>query len=207
MSFILDVRNLTVFRGERCLIRCLNLTLQAGEMVHLVGPNGCGKTSLLRVLAGLASPYEGSVCWQGDSIDGQLVRYHQNLAWLGHKAGLKSDLTLAENLRLGSAASLDNDKLEVLLAAFGLTDRQGLSASRLSAGQRRRAALIRVLMSGAALWLLDEPFINLDSAAQQLFADCMVRHVSAGGAIIFSAHGEFEVAESAVRRLEWHVDD
>ena len=207
-DFAFGTRKIAIFRGERCLLSGLDLEVSGGDLVHLVGPNGCGKTSLLRVLAGLAQPESGDVLWQGRPIREQLSCFHQNIAWLGHRAGLKGDLSLAENLTFDAALrqSAQAPSTAHLLERLGIAERADVAARGLSAGQRRRTALCRVLMSAAPLWLLDEPFTNLDANGQALVRELLVAHSRAGGAAIFAAHSDVSLDGVTVRRFEWQAD-
>ncbi|MEO0575937.1 MAG: cytochrome c biogenesis heme-transporting ATPase CcmA [Pseudomonadota bacterium] len=205
----LSLRNISVFRGDRCLLRDLGLDIAAADVVHLVGPNGCGKTSLMRIIAGLTSPETGEVLWQGRPISQQRSAYLRNCAWLGHTAGLKGDMTLLENLRFDNRLRRNvSDQLVVdTLRTLGIDNRADVAARGLSAGQRRRAALARVLLSDACLWLLDEPFTNLDREGQQEVRALMAAHARAGGAIVFAAHHDVAIEGVTVRRLEWGQQD
>ncbi|MEM8547816.1 MAG: heme ABC exporter ATP-binding protein CcmA, partial [Pseudomonadota bacterium] len=155
-----------------------------------------------------AQPESGEVLWQGRPIRLQLSCFHQNMAWLGHRAGLKGDLTLAENLSFDAALrqSAPKPAMAHLLERLGIAERADVAARGLSAGQRRRTALCRVLMSEAPLWLLDEPFTNLDANGQALVRELLVAHSRAGGAAIFAAHADVSLDGVAVRRFEWHAD-
>jgi heme exporter protein A len=186
----LSTQGLSYFRGDRCLFRGLDLSLGTGEILHLRGPNGVGKTSLMRVLAGLASPETGHVAWYGEPIERIRPLYQQNLAWLAHREGLKSELTVRENIRFDAALRLARpagDTAEIL-TRLGIADRIDLPSGVLSAGQRRRVALARVLLSGAMLWMLDEPFTNLDAEGQRLVSSLMASHAAGGGLCVVAAH-------------------
>ncbi|MEM7763732.1 MAG: cytochrome c biogenesis heme-transporting ATPase CcmA [Pseudomonadota bacterium] len=208
-EFPLSLRDIVVSRGERCLLRGLHLDVAPGDLVHLVGPNGCGKTSLLRVIAGLSPPQSGEVLWHGEPIVGQRLRYAQSIAWLSHQPGLKADLSLIENLTFDNALRrrVTAAQLDDTLIGLGIASRRDVRAGGLSAGQRRRAALARVLMSDAPLWLLDEPLTNLDTTGRAFVLSQLQSHAAAGGMIVFAAHTDIVIANTAVRRLEWEVSD
>ncbi|MBS1025225.1 heme ABC exporter ATP-binding protein CcmA [Gluconobacter cerinus] len=173
-SVLLDVRDITVFRGDRLVLDDVSLSLTHGDAMILTGPNGAGKSTLLRTIAGLRKP------------DGGTIERYGALAWLGHQDALKPGLTLAQNLaladRLGSGSM--EDVLEALDLAF-LTD---LPARLLSSGQKRRAAFARVMLSGAPLWLLDEPTVGLDVASIERLGAIMAKHRDNGGAMIVTTH-------------------
>lgn len=159
----------------------------------------------MRVLAGLGAPELGEVRWQGQSIRRDRDRFHQNMAWLGHQAGLKADLSLLENI------TFDNDlrrqhpaqQVRAMLNTLGIESRLDVPARGLSAGQRRRLALARVMLSDAPLWLLDEPFTNLDTDGQALVRTRMALHAGQGGCIVFAAHSDVQIEGTHIRRLEW----
>lgn len=205
---LFSAHDLAVFRGDRCLIRGLSLDVGPGDIVHLVGPNGCGKTSLMRVLAGLGTPEHGEVRWRGQPLRSHEAAFLQNTAWLGHSAGLKGDLTLDENIQFDNALrrGAAQDRIDTVLDALGLGARRDVPARGLSAGQRRRLALARVLLSDAALWLLDEPFTNLDADGQAFVRGMFGDHAAAGGAIVFAAHSTVDIDGRGVRRLTWQAN-
>ena len=188
---MLAAAHLSCIRGTQTLFRDLSLQLDAGQWLYLQGENGAGKTSLLRILAGLALPAEGAVTWQGTPIGQQRSIYHADMLYLGHHASLKEDLTLTENLR--SLMAMDGLKvtdaaIRDALIRMGLAKRQHLPARVLSAGQKRRGLLTRLLLRPAKLWILDEPFNALDVKAIADLQDCLTAHLANGGMIVLTSH-------------------
>jgi heme exporter protein A len=199
----LGVEKVHVWRGARHVLKGVSLTLAPGQLLHVAGPNGSGKTTLLRVVCGLLRPESGTVSWGGRPISSVRADYQANLAFASHEAALKADLTALENLHfavgLKRRASLQD--LRRSLERTGVAECSDLPARVLSAGQRRRVAMARVLAMEAALWLLDEPFTNLDAAGTELFAGLLRCHVEGGGAALVVAHHELKPGLE-MRRLE-----
>ena len=200
---LLEVTDLACRRGGRRVFDCLSFALGAGELLVLTGRNGSGKTTLLRALALLVRPDAGTVLWQGADIRTDPEAWRGRLAWLGHLEGLKGDLSVRENLlaaeRLRGAPPAE-DRLDVALVALDLANLAARPVRTLSAGQRRRAALARVVLSQAPLWLLDEPLNALDAPAQRAFRDVLRRHLDAGGLAIAATHADLAMA--GARTLE-----
>ena len=192
---LLEVTGLSCRRGGRLVFDRLSFALGEGELLALTGRNGSGKTSLLRALAGLTPPHAGTIAWQGMDIAEDPETWRGRLAWLGHLEGLKGDLTVMENLvfaerlRGGEAG----DRLEWALVALDLIGLSAREVRTLSAGQRRRTALARIVLSQAPLWLLDEPLNALDLPAQAAFRTALQRHLAAGGLAIAATHAELGI--------------
>ena len=188
---VLIGRQLRCIRGNQTLFQSLNLQLDPGQWLYLQGENGAGKTSLLRILAGLTLPAEGEVLWQNTPIGKQRATYHQDLLYIGHHAGLKEDLTLTENLRAQLAidgVKVTNTAIREALTRMGLGKRQHLPARVLSAGQKRRGLLARALLRPAKLWILDEPFNALDVQAIAHVQDLLKSHLANGGLLVLTSH-------------------
>jgi heme exporter protein A len=199
----LCVDKVHVWRGDRHVLRGVSLDVHPGELMHVSGPNGTGKTTLLRVVSGLLRPEKGSVAWQGRSIAATAAEYQGALAYASHEPALKSDLTALENLRftVGLKRRVTAAELRSSLERTGVANCADLPARVLSAGQRRRVAMARVLAFGADLWLLDEPFTNLDGSGSSLLSALLAEHVGGGGVALVVAHHALNVAVQT-RQLE-----
>ena len=194
MTAKLSANNLTLIRGERCLFSGLSFALEAGQLLLLEGQNGSGKTSLLRALVGLLELEEGEIVWNGEPIRRARQAYFKSLVWLAHRVGLKADLTLVENLQFESALRpIANTDFNAVLERLGIDRLKKLPIRSLSAGQQRRVALARVLLSAADLWLMDEPFTNLDREGRQLVDEIVGQHLSNGGMCVMAAHQDVEI--------------
>jgi heme exporter protein A len=188
---MLEVNGLHVWRGDRHLLRGLSFTLAAGQVLQLLWPNGTGKTSLLRTLAGFLHAEQGDIRWQGQATSVDRDAFHWDLAYLAHDTALKGDLTAPENLRYACAlrAPPDAAKLQAALARVGLAHIDPAQPVRsFSAGQQRRVALARLSLWGARLWLLDEPASNLDAAGQEVLVGLLKSHLESGGSAILATH-------------------
>ena len=186
-----SVSNLSCSRGDKRLFSGVSFALQPGEWLHVEGDNGVGKTSLLRLTCGLSALEQGEIQWQGHPVSSNIDEFRANLAYLGHQLALKEDLTPLENLRADTAIAgrtLSLADAKSALAQLGLKGREHLPVRVLSQGQKRRTALARLLVSSAPLWILDEPFVALDAAAQKVLSDIINGHLNRQGMVLFTSH-------------------
>tara|TARA_Y100000389_G_scaffold204248_1_gene255850 strand:+ start:2580 stop:3191 length:612 start_codon:yes stop_codon:yes gene_type:complete len=196
----LSANDLTLIRGESCLFKDLSFTLNAGELLVLEGQNGSGKTSLIRAILGMINFESGEVLWNDIPIDKQRQEFHGSLIWLSHRTGLKKDLTLQENLNFECAlrSKLDVNQSQIL-KKLNIFQLKNLPLRFMSAGQQRRAALARMLLFDAPLWLLDEPFTNLDDKGRDIVLDLINLHLSKGGICVIAAHQEFDINAAKIK--------
>lgn len=200
----LTAAGLACERGERRLFAGLDFALAAGEVLLVVGGNGHGKTSLLRILSGLSQPAAGEVRWRGAPIRAARERYGRAMAYLGHADGIKADLTPLENLRLAAALRgrmLDDAAARRALDRVALARCAELPARALSFGQRRRVALAALMLADAALWILDEPLAGLDAQGVGMVQGLLDAHLAAGGLAVVTTHQNLTLAACAPRTL------
>lgn len=188
----LQFRDLRCVRGDRAVFGGLDLDIPEGRLLRVTGPNGVGKTSLLRMICGLLLPARGEVLWHGQRICAMREDFHRQLAYLGHAAALKDDLTASENVLAAARLSgLDPDaaEVELALASSGLRGHTGLLVRNLSQGQRRRVALARLVLAKTnRLWVLDEPFNALDAAASAWLIQLVIAQVRRGAIVVLTTH-------------------
>ncbi len=185
---LLEASGLTCWRGDRLLFEDLHLCVAAGEMLEIHGPNGSGKTTLLRALCNLTHLDAGEVRWRGQALAERREAFLSALRYVGHQDGIKLMLTVRENLEVAARLLVDAGDIEPALRRFGLESVADRPARALSAGQRRRAALARLLLRDAALWVLDEPFTALDEEGAALMRELLAQQVGKGGAVLLSTH-------------------
>ncbi len=199
----LQVRGLECERGDRLIFQGLGFSVAEGQMLQVHGANGSGKTSLLRILCGLAPPAEGEVLWDGAHIHDQRHDYLRQMGYIGHAGGIKPGLSVIENLRV--ALALGNARaaadIPAALAHFGLQGMEDEPARNLSAGQRRRVGLARLLLEDCPLWILDEPFTSLDRQGKTTVERLLVAHCDAGGMTVFTTHQPLELHHGNMKEL------
>jgi heme exporter protein A len=191
---MLEARALTCKRGDATLFSDLSFALPEGNALLVRGANGSGKTSLLRILAGLATAHAGELSWQGATLKPLHPGFRAQTVYLGHQAPLKDDLSVIENLEFAlrlDGVAVDREQLLVALNEVGLASRRMLPARQLSQGQRRRIGLARLKLNRRKLWLLDEPLTALDAAGMSLFQERLDAHLAAGGLAVVSTHQDF----------------
>ena len=186
---LLEAQNLVCVRGERTVFAGLELALEPGEAVLLSGPNGSGKSSLLRLLAGLLRPAAGRILWQQEPIADDPAAHRARLAFVGHQDPVKAVLSVRENLafwtRLKGGAE---SAVPAALERLGLGGLAAVPGGMLSAGQRRRLNLARLLAAPATLWLLDEPTVGLDKASVAILEAMLAAHLALGGLLLLASH-------------------
>ncbi len=203
-DLILSVHDLACARGERLLFKGMNFSLKAGALLLVQGGNGQGKTSLLRLLTGLARPEAGEVRWCGEQIGRVSEVYHAAMCYLGHANGVKDDLDPLENLRFSDGLhgrAFDRSRAVATLEQLGLTRCLDLPCRVLSFGQRRRVALAALLLAGATLWILDEPLTGLDVHAVALMEGLIREHLKSGGMVVATTHQALNLEGISVQRL------
>lgn len=202
-SNTLQASHLTCVRQQRCLFKNLSFDLSAGDLLVVEGANGSGKSSLLRLIAGLSSPISGEVLWCKKAITTIREEYNHSLHYLGHTNGIKWGLTVEENIRLIQQRLLQPElsSIDDVLAELQLDHCKKMLAGELSAGQKRRIALAKLFFFLKSLWIVDEPFTSLDVNTQDLFVKKLQQHLQQGGIAVMSTHHKLPTADFSVKTL------
>jgi len=201
-NLTLEAADLTCIRDDRTLFSDLAFRVGPGEALLLEGRNGSGKTSLLRILCGIRLPDAGRINWCGEDINRLGADYYEHTAYVGHRDGIKLDLTPLENLAMARALGKPNaTTLEAALEKVDLYGFEDVLARNLSAGQQRRLALARLLVTDTVLWILDEPFTSLDVHGIQVIEELLDNHTSRGGMLAVTSHHAVNLANTAIQRI------
>ncbi len=199
-KYLLQANNLSCIRDDRVLFEALSFSLSVGQVLLLEGKNGSGKTSLLRILCGFREPDVGSLSWCGDAISDS--SYIADLAYVGHLEGVKKELTVYENLKVSLAlGQAGHYSIMDALDRVNLTDYDEVLVQALSAGQKRRLSLARLLITKNILWILDEPFTSLDRQGIELIETLMSEHCAMGGMIVLTSHHDLSIQGVDVQRI------
>ena len=195
--------DIAIFRGEHCLFSGLNLALGSGQVLQVSGDNGSGKTTLLRGLCTFVPLEQGQISWRGSVLPRDRDRYFSELTYLGHHEGLKGDLSVLENLYASASLSASDIKgIPAAIDRVGLQAQAELPCRSLSAGQRRRVSLARLLLSDSPLWILDEPLTSLDRHGKSLVESLLVAHVEGGGLVVYTTHQPLSLPQCDVQILK-----
>ncbi|MEQ1528573.1 MAG: cytochrome c biogenesis heme-transporting ATPase CcmA [Methylococcales bacterium] len=200
-SVCLEASQLSCVRDDRVLFAELDFKVHGGQVLLIEGPNGSGKTSLLRILTGLRRPEQGELFWGGVMVDELASVYYQDVAYVGHMNGMKDDLSVAENLRYAQALAIAQLSIDEGLQKVGLQGYQDTPIRYLSAGQRRRLALARLLCTRKKLWILDEPFTSLDKASIKMFEGYIQDHVGQGGLVVMTSHHDTNLPDAILQKI------
>ena len=199
----LAVNKLACSRDDRLLFSGLSFSLQSGEMLLLEGSNGSGKTSLLRILCGFREADAGEITWNNQAHADS--HFFEDMAYIGHADGVKKELTVLENLRFALALSKPGQySIDQALAKVQLAGFDDNTVQTLSAGQKRRLSLARLLVTHNILWILDEPFTSLDKQGIELIETLMLTHVTQGGMVILTSHHDLSLSTRVLKRI--HLD-
>lgn len=200
--FSLRANDVSCIRQDARLFQPISFQLQAGQGLWIEGPNGVGKSSLLRMLAGFAACRHGQIVWQDETAQ-TANSFTEQLHYVGHADGIRAGLTVLENLQLASELSLQKmHDMQAVLAAMQLTASQHKQVKYLSAGQKRRVALCKVFSIPRAIWILDEPLTALDQHTQQMVLSAIAKHLDQGGICVMTSHQPLPTTLPQLHRLE-----
>lgn len=200
---MLYCEELTCVREDRIIFQNLSFTLKSGDIVQIEGPNGVGKTSLFRLLVGLSSIYSGNVFWLNENVAEDREAFYKQLLFLGHKTGIKPELSALENLHYFQKIypSHNNVNLWDVLAKVGLVGYEDVAAAQLSAGQQRRIALARLWINNCKIWILDEPFTAIDKSGIAVLEALFIEHAQNGGIILLATHQDLSIDQQLLSKI------
>lgn len=201
---MLQVNQLAFERNQELVFKPVDFSLQSREALQIVGPNGCGKTTLLQMLCGLSLATQGEINWQGKKIQDQWELYRGCFHYLGHKNGIRLGLTVLENLEwMASLQNRDlNQSFRQVLQTIGLSAYERHLTRHLSAGQLRRLMFAKLLLVKASIWFLDEPFTALDKTSAQTVEKIILQQLEQGGMVVFTSHQEFNLSQISLKKLQ-----
>lgn len=198
---MLQVNNLSFDYADTPLLEGVSFVVPAGQLLYLQGENGSGKSTLLKLLAGLLSPSAGDISFNDISVQDALKAYQQNICYIGHKTGISAALTIRQNVIFDPHYGRSEIHFSQTIEALSLSGLEDVPCCQLSAGQRRRVALFRLLMTSAELWLLDEPFVALDGRAIDFLKTRIEAHLAQRGVIILTSHQSLPFKQDAYLEL------
>lgn len=203
-EILLKVQQLACIRNEIELFSNLDFTMQAGDIIQIKGLNGSGKTSLIRILAGLAQADDGSLYWRSVLIDRAQSDYFSDMAYIGHLPGVKKEFTVLENLKMfhSLGAVKSQCDYEAAIEQVGLALYRDTQVRKLSAGQRRRVALARLILHRKSIWILDEPQASLDVYGLKILEDMIASHIESGGMLVITTHQPINLPEANIKTIE-----
>ncbi len=202
---MLSTNQLSCVRGDRTLFSDLSFTLSPGQLIHIKGSNGSGKTTLLRAICGLFLPQQGDILWNNKNTQSLDEDYRREFLYLGHQNGIKDDLSGLENLTLSSRldeSEASEEQIWNALGKMGLAGFEDLPTKMLSQGQKRRVALTRLLLNSAPLWILDEPFVGLDTDAVEFLQSVIAGKLQNGGMVMLTTHQEVALDAGEIHQLQ-----
>ncbi len=205
---LLSVENLAFERDDSCLFSGVNFSVYPGDVLQIEGANGSGKTTLLRLLTGSLQPSAGDIRYLGQALSACRYDYLSDMLYIGHQPAVKLNLSAEENLRWMVATSAQSNNISITdaLTQVGLAGYSDIPCYALSAGQHRRVALARLLISQARLWYLDEPFTSIDKQGMAFLQSCLQQHVADGGAVILSTHQDLALTGLRKYKLKPHAE-
>ncbi|CAH0525224.1 cytochrome c biogenesis heme-transporting ATPase CcmA [Vibrio hippocampi] len=202
---MLEVNQLTAIRDDRVLFSELSFSLHAGDLVQIEGRNGTGKTTLMRIIAGLGDKESGEVSWCGEPVSANRDNFHQSLLFIGHLTGVKRELTAYENLRFSQSINkkqTDKEAIYDALTKVGLAGKEDIPVAQLSAGQQRRVALARLWLSEQTLWILDEPLTAIDKQGVKVLEQLFLSHTAKGGIILLTTHQDMLSEHPKLKKIK-----